>query len=302
MARKLRVEYAGALYHVIGRGNYRKPIFEDGGGEAFERALGEVCGKCGWLLHAYVIMNNHYHLALETPEANLVEGMRWLQGTFGIRFNAYRGERGHVFQGRYKCLVVEPGRSLLGLVNYIHLNPVRAGLVDLEHLADFPLSSFTKFLERRPHEHLVREQFLSVLEFPDTVAGMRCYAEYLATAEEHDPAARDDLIRRYSRGWSVAGMDFREQIKRAFAADERSDRIAGQDFAELREHRWQRMLDDLLADAGKTTEDVENDRKSAKWKIRIARHLRAHSSATNKWIAENLSMGHPTRVCNLLRG
>ena len=76
-------------------------MFEGGAAAAFEKTLFEACEKCGWRLHAYVIMTNHYHLAMETPEANLVEGMRWLQGTFGNRFNACRKERGHVFQARY---------------------------------------------------------------------------------------------------------------------------------------------------------------------------------------------------------
>ena len=134
MARKPRLEFAGAIYHVLSRGNYRKELFEDGGARLFEKTLFEASAKCGWLLHAYVIMSNHYHLAVETPEGNLVEGMRWLQGTFGIRFNALRGERGHVFESRYKSLVIEEGRPLLGLVNYIHLNPVRADLVTVAKL------------------------------------------------------------------------------------------------------------------------------------------------------------------------
>jgi putative transposase len=168
MARKPRLEFPGAIYHVISRGNYRKPIFEDGGGPAFEKALFQACGKCGWLLHAYVIMNNHYHLAVETPQPNLVEGMRWLQGTFGIRFNAYHRERGHVFQSRYKSLVIEEGRPLLGLVNYIHLNPVRAGLKNITELREFSLSSFPKFFAKSPASCLVRSRFLGALEFPDS--------------------------------------------------------------------------------------------------------------------------------------
>ena len=96
MSRRPRLEFAGAIYHVLSRGNYRKELFEDGGARLFGKTLFEASAKCGWLLHAYVIMSNHYHLAVETPEGNLVEGMRWLQGTFGIRFNALRGEHGHV--------------------------------------------------------------------------------------------------------------------------------------------------------------------------------------------------------------
>jgi putative transposase len=92
------LEFDGAIYHIISRGNYRKALFEQGSTSAsFEKTLFEARGKCGWVLHAYVVMSNHYHLALETPAGKLVDGMRWLQGTFGIRFNAFHKERGHVF-------------------------------------------------------------------------------------------------------------------------------------------------------------------------------------------------------------
>jgi putative transposase len=150
VSRPLRIEYAGAIYHVISRGNYRKDLFTVGkSGQSFEKALMQCCQRCGWKLHAYVIMSNHYHLCLETPGGNLVDGMRWLQGTFGNRFNRFTGERGHVFQGRYKALLVGEGESIVSLVNYIHLNPVRAGIVKLENLKDFRLSSFPKFFKRR---------------------------------------------------------------------------------------------------------------------------------------------------------
>ena len=96
-----RIEYPGAIYHVINRGKYRKELFlKQNTGEAFERCLFEIVDRCGWKLHAYVIMSNHYHLAVETPEPNLVVGMKWLQSTFATRFNRLRKERGHVFQGR----------------------------------------------------------------------------------------------------------------------------------------------------------------------------------------------------------
>jgi putative transposase len=95
MARKVRLEYEGAVYHVINRGNYRSWIFEsEGARSAFEGCLFEACEKSNWILHAFVVMGNHYHLAIETPQANLVAGMTWLQGTFAARFNRLRGENG----------------------------------------------------------------------------------------------------------------------------------------------------------------------------------------------------------------
>src|SRR5690554_3673765 len=104
MARKIRIEYEGAYYHVINRGNYREWIFDSAGArKSFLACLEQCCAAQGWRVHAWCLMSNHYHLLIETPEANLVAGMRWLQSTFANRFNRFRKENGHVFQGRYKA-------------------------------------------------------------------------------------------------------------------------------------------------------------------------------------------------------
>ena len=114
----MRIQHEHALYHVINRGNYRRDIFSSrGAARAFSRLVGEACERHGWQLHAYVVMRNHYHLALETPQPNLVEGMHWLQSTFGTRFNRYRSERGHLFQGRYQALLVEDDAALVRLID-----------------------------------------------------------------------------------------------------------------------------------------------------------------------------------------
>ena len=98
MARKSRIEYAGARYHVINRGNYRSWIFERSGArKSFLSCLDEACVSMGWRLYAWCLMDNHYHLYFETPEPNLVEGMRWLQSTFANRLNRYHHANGHVF-------------------------------------------------------------------------------------------------------------------------------------------------------------------------------------------------------------
>ena len=120
------MQFEGAIYHVINRGNYRHEVFTSAAtAEAFERCLFEVCERMGWRLHAFVIMRNHYHLAVETPRANLAEGMHWLQGTFAMRFNRFRGERGHLFQGRYQAILVEPGAVLARVVVTGHSKPAR---------------------------------------------------------------------------------------------------------------------------------------------------------------------------------
>ena len=131
----------------INRGNYRNNLFSTyKTAEAFTKALFEACDRYAWWLHAYVIMSNHFHLCLETPKANLVDGMHWLQSCFANRFSKFSGERGHVFQGRYKSLVLEGDFNLLKVVDYIHLNPVRAKLLTVDQLKDFKYSSFPKYL------------------------------------------------------------------------------------------------------------------------------------------------------------
>jgi REP element-mobilizing transposase RayT len=106
MARKPRIEYAGAVYNVMSRGDHGEEIFRDERDRLrFLETLGEGCEKTGWWVHAYVLMSNHYHLLVETPEANLVAGMQWLQGTYTQRFNSRHRLRGHLFQGRYEAYV-----------------------------------------------------------------------------------------------------------------------------------------------------------------------------------------------------
>lgn len=301
MARKLRLEFAGAKYHIISRGNYRKDIFTGQSAEAFEKVLFEVCEKCGWKLHAYVIMSNHYHLALETPEANLVDGMKWMQGTFGNRFNAYRGERGHVFQSRYKSLVIEEGRSLLGLVNYIHLNPVRACLVSMKELRAYRWSSYPKYFEKNIKPPLVRGEFLSSLEFPDSVAGMRQYERHLKWCEEGELGKREEMAKKFCQGWAVAGSAYRNELKSMYRSMEGVAEAVGAGHEELREARWEEVLMSELRREQKKLEDASSDAKASIWKIRIATALRKKTTATNGWIAGRLCMGHPSRVCNLIR-
>jgi REP element-mobilizing transposase RayT len=130
MARPLRIEYPGALYHVIARGNARAPIFlADCDRLLFLDVLGDVIEQFAWLCHAYCLMPNHYHLVFETPDANLSRGMRQLNGIYTQRFNRRHDRVGHVLQGRFKGILVERESHLLELTRYVVLNPVRAEMV-----------------------------------------------------------------------------------------------------------------------------------------------------------------------------
>ena len=141
MARPLRLELAGLLYHVTSRGDRREAIYlDDEDRIGFLSLLGEVCHRFNWTIPAYCLMTNHYHLLVETPEGNLSRGMRQLNGVYTQRFNRRHGRVGHVFQGRYKAILVQRDNYLLELARYVVLNPVRADMV--QDAADWPWSSY----------------------------------------------------------------------------------------------------------------------------------------------------------------
>lgn len=131
MARPLRLQFDGAIYHVTSRGNAREDIFDDDGDRhAFLECLEKVVHRLNWLCHAYCLMNNHYHLVIETPEANLSKGMRQLNGIYTQRYNRRHRTVGHVFQGRYKAILIQKESHLMEVCRYVVLNPVRAKVVE----------------------------------------------------------------------------------------------------------------------------------------------------------------------------
>ena len=141
MARPIRIEFPGAIYHVTTRGNEGDDIFvDDEGRTQFLTVLGEVVARVGWIVHAYVLMDNHYHLLIETPKANLSRGMRQLNGVYTQRFNSLHGSGGRVFQGRFKAILTEPDGVLPELCRYIVLNPVR--LKAVKNVARYRWSSY----------------------------------------------------------------------------------------------------------------------------------------------------------------
>ncbi|MFC2095870.1 transposase [Candidatus Bipolaricaulota bacterium] len=142
MARPLRIEFEGALYHVTSRGNAGQAIFlDDTDRVQFMDVFSDVVERFGWICHAYCLMTNHYHLLVETPNANLSRGMRHLNGVYTQSFNRKHKQSGHVFQGRFKSRLIEKESHLLEVARYIVLNPVRAEMVD--HPGQWPWSSYS---------------------------------------------------------------------------------------------------------------------------------------------------------------
>jgi REP element-mobilizing transposase RayT len=141
MSRPLRVEFPGALYHVTSRGDRREAIYlDDADRQQWLTLFGQVCQRFNWICHAYCLMDNHFHIVVETIDGNLSAGMRQLNGVYTQWHNRAHGRVGHVFQGRFKAVLVQRESYLLELARYVVLNPVRAGLCALPEL--WPWSSY----------------------------------------------------------------------------------------------------------------------------------------------------------------
>ncbi len=299
MPRRLRIQEQNALYHVINRGNYRSDVFEsEGACEAFAQMLEDTCKRYEWKVHAYVIMRNHFHVALETPLPNLADGMHWLLGTFATRFNRFRKEQGHVFQGRYRALLIEDAAALVRVADYIHLNPVRAHAVLPVDIASYRWSSLKRLQtegQGRPRwltgTDILRQRGLS-----DDAEG---WADYISGLVALATDEREQLrlgFDRMSRGWAIGTTGWRRAVARDLDA---MDLAVGADQWEIRslkETRWAAVLAEELKKRRRRASDLVRDRKGAPWKREIAVALRESSGASCGWIAKTLHMGSPESV------
>ena len=186
MARPLRIEFAGALYHVTSRGDGREDIYLDKEDrDLYMIVLAEVCDLFNWSVHSWCQMTNHYHLLVETPDANLSKGMRYLNGVYTQRFNRKHLRVGHVYQGRFKAILVEKDSYLLELARYIVLNPVRAGMVESAEQWDWSSYRMTAGLASSP-DWFDREWILSCFSKNERVA-IKSYMQFVASGM-HQPS------------------------------------------------------------------------------------------------------------------
>ncbi|MEW6131621.1 MAG: transposase [Pseudomonadota bacterium] len=178
MARPLRLELSGGLYHVTSRGDGREDIYlSDQDREAWLEVLAQVCRRFNWVCHAWCQMTNHYHLLIETPEANLAQGMRQLNGVYTQRFNRAHGRVGHVFQGRYKAILVERDSYLLELSRYVVLNPLRAKMV--KRLEAWPWSSYLATCGQVPAPAWLQTDWILAQFGKQRVSATRKYVQFV---------------------------------------------------------------------------------------------------------------------------
>ena len=295
MPRKIRVEYPDAIYHIMSRGDRREDIFlDDVDRQDFLKTLAEACQKTGFQVHAYCLMRNHFHLVVETPNANLVAGMRWLLSAYTIRLNHRHKLFGHVFSGRYKALPVESSGNgyLRTACDYVHLNPARAGLLKPEErLLAYPWSSLVWYLaapEHRPQwirvnrllgEHGIQE---------DTAQGREQFERRMEARrlEQSD----GESIKVLRRGWFLGSSDFRKQLL------EQMDGKLGQNHSgELRREtataRAERILAEELRRLGWDEAELAARRKSEPAKLAIAARLRKETTLSIKDIAARVRLG-----------
>ena len=308
MARKPRIEYAGAVYHVMNRGDRGGEVFRDRQDyELFTSATGEACRRTGWKIHCYVLLPNHFHWLLETPEPNLVDGMKWFLGAYSQGFNARHGQHGHVFQGRYKALIVQTdsGRYFETVSTYVHLNPARARLLkaDDPDLRSYPWSSYPQYLAgntQRP-KWLQVNRVLGNMGLEDNAVGRRAYAENMqARIRELATKAGRRLYKEewgeIRRGWCLGDDGFREEmlerVADAMGGGKRESYCGeGRQAHDIREA--ERLVRRGLKALGLKEEDLASGRKGALEKCAVAWYVHSRAMVTHAWISNRLQMGSP---------
>jgi REP element-mobilizing transposase RayT len=307
MARPLRIAYRGAVYHVMARGNQGRAIFkEDADRKCFLETLEESCEKTGWFIHAYVLMSNHYHLLVETPEANLVAGMKWLQGTYTQRYNGRHKVFGHLFQGRYKAVIVDgqdPNYTQV-VSTYIHLNPARAGLIRIgqDTLKSYPWSSYPGYLSKKVPCWLKRTKVLGSLRLAEAdTRGYEAYMESraLELAMKEGRQELEEQWKELRRGWYVGNHAFLDRLEswldKAVKGRQRESQSGGARQAHD-EAGAERLLAKGLRGLGLGEDKLIGLPKGAPEKVALAWWLRGRTTVPLVWVSQRLQMGHYTRV------
>ncbi|MBW2075783.1 MAG: hypothetical protein DRP65_06435 [Planctomycetota bacterium] len=253
MARPLRITFIGAFYHITSRGNERKAIFKNKRDrEKFFEYLESATERYDALIHAYCLMDNHYHLLMETPSGNLPQIMRHINGAYTTYFNIKRKRSGHLFQGRYKAILVEIDEYAKELSRYIHLNPVRAGMVDRPEA--YQWSSYPFYIGKgKPPEWLHRTFILGYFGEKESIAQKRYQGFVNALVGKEYESPLKDVVSSTLLG----SADFISYVKKTFLSDKKPDK----DLPALKELAPKASMQDVF---DVIDESFSNDAKLAR--------------------------------------
>lgn len=327
MPRQLRIQYPGALYHVTARGDRREVIVhDDGDREMLLATLAEACQKTGWQVLAWVLMDNHYHWLIRTPKPNLVAGMSWFQGTYTQRYNAKHRVWGHLFGSRYKAIPVQ-GRSegggdyLKTLMDYIHLNPVRARLVDAGKglgLLDYRWSSLAQgygLLPKKRSKWLCVEEGLRLFDLADTASGRRRYIERLEQRMAKEKAKQcglpaEELCKggqsTLRRGWFWGSQAFEEWLRKKVQEtgpkpEGRALRMTVESKACYEEEEAEQLVAEGMKRLKLTPAQLKTTPGSDPRKVAIAQVVHERTAVSRQWTAERLAMKSAMNVSQQIR-
>lgn len=321
MARQVRFELAHARYLVTARGNRGEPVFRDDADRAtFLDTLAECCARSRWHIEAYTLLNNHFHLVLFTDSPNLATGMKWFLGTYTRRFNLRAAVRGHVFEGRYRSLVVDSSQTDLAcdLVDYVHLNPARLAplavpvpITTESELRSFPWCGYKYYAQTEPPPAWFRLlppppplPSSSPAELP-WVEHTTHLLDLMATSEGR--SALDERWKPIRRGWCLGSPEFRTELLSQIGINTATGRRSSYGGAARAAHdtaQAKALLERGLSTLGLSLKSVVAMPKGAVEKQALAWLLRTRTVIGRTWIAEQLEMGDASRVtqaCHLAR-
>ena len=302
VSRKLRIQYPGAMYHLMNRGDHSEAIFrDDKDRQGFLLTLEQACEKTAWQVHSYCLMSNHFHLVVETPEPNLVEGMKWLLGTYTKRFNGRHKLFGHLFSGRYKALVVDGSGNgyLKTACDYVHLNPVRAGLLRAEEpLQAYVWSSYAAYVSEGPRPWWLRVDRL-MGEWGIQWDQPGAPGQFAAAMEARRQGELEQEFKPVQRGWCVGSPEFRAEMLQYIEA-QKGKWHYGRELRESAEAKAQRLIRETCQAEGVGEAQLGTWRKGHPFKVKLALKLRTETTVTVDWIAERLQMGTREHAAKLL--
>jgi len=317
MPRQPRIQYAGAFYHVMARGDRREAIVRtDDDRKLFVATLSEVCAKTGWRIHAWVLLDNHYHLVVETPKANLVDGMKWFQNAYTRRYNCRHKLWGHLFGGRYRSILVEKGDYFRVLVDYVHLNPVRAGLAGPDDQIDLLTYAWCSLKEGYAVAPGKRPSWLTVADrlsdYPegDVVSTRRAYIDYLSRiarlqgkeAGKNHRQPQGTLEGNLERGWYWGSEAFKEKLLKQVRSKATNTTYA---VSAVQKDKDELVAERIITGAAKEGM-VEKDKLDPlpsrhPVKVAAAMVIKSQTTLSNGWIAARLGMRTAANVSQIAR-